>query len=216
MRVAIIAAVAIALGVLVARLPAGPASQPPSASFHMKSSAGHRPVPQRFAYKNVVRQHDMQPTDAGYDPVALLQEEQGALTVNEIFEREPKDPYFAPTLEKRIETALENVFRELAIEDKVRGVDVECKTLSCRTRIELATSDGAKVYEDINGILLGDVQEPGIDDSDPSRTYVTFGNLYRPAMRNEESYRRFVAEGMGPPLEYAKQRLTKARDEARR
>lgn len=215
MRGAVIFALAVALGVGVARLRTRPQSPSSLSPVDQKTSEDHNPVPQRFEYKQVVHQRDIEPSDTRYDPVSLLREEQGELTTKELFEREPKDAHFAPVLERRIESALETVFHELELDDKIGRVQVECKTLSCMTRIEVAKSDGAHVYDEINGILLGDVQEPGIDDTDPNRTYVTFANLYRPEMRNDATYQRFVAEGMGPPLEYAKQRM-KARDESRR
>jgi hypothetical protein len=103
--------------------------------------------------------------------------------------------------------ALVTAFRELELEGKIRRIETECKTLSCYTRIEVSKEDGWDVYNAINGVLLGDAQEPGIDESDPERTYVTLGNLYRASTRDDSEYDRFVNEATRPSLDAAKQRL---------
>jgi len=109
-------------------------------------------------------------------------------------------------MEKRIQAVLEIAFRELSLEERVRAVHTECKTLSCYTRIEVTMADGPRVYDAINGILLGDVQTPHLDETDPDLSYVIITNLYRPDTRDEAYYKRFLDEGMRPGLEYAKQK----------
>jgi hypothetical protein len=112
--------------------------------------------------------------------------------------------------------ALSTALRELELEDKVRAIKTECRTLSCYTRIEVLKGDGWRVYDALNGVMLGDVQEPGIDESDPDHTYVTFGNLYRASTRDDAEYESFKSEAIRPSLDAAKQRMAESRDEAPR
>lgn len=159
-----------------------------------------------------VRQLDLDATDARYDAY-LLSKETDELSAKDIFEREPRDPAFAPTLEKRMSAALATAFRELDLEGKIVAIETECKTLSCYTRIEVSKEDGEQVYDAINGVMLGDVQAPGIDESDPERTYVTIVNLYRASTRDDAEYEKFLREATRPSLDAAKQRIEDARRE---
>ena len=52
--------------------------------------------------------------------------------------------------------------------------------------------------------------------SDPARTYVTIGNLYRASAREDAYYDEFVKAATRPSLDAAKQRMAESRDEARR
>lgn len=171
----------------------------PSRPAASRSSAGfrsHATVPQR----------DLAPSHAHYDPVARLREEPD-VTVKEIFEGEPRDPVFAPVLERRVQAALDTITRELALDDKILDVHVECRTLSCYTSIQVPRADLEEVYGQVNGILLGDAQMPGMSTAmDPELGEVTIYNAYRPATRDDAYYQRFVEEAIRGPLELSKQR----------
>lgn len=206
MRLAVIVVVGIAVGVIAAQFwghrasrPAGSASDaepvsrtgsaaPPAARW---SAAPREPsVPQR----------DLAPSDRRYNPIALLREEEGT-TIKEIFEREPRDPAFAPVLEQRASVALGRVFQELRLDGKIRGVQTECKTLSCYTFIEVDDADVEQVYDQVNGILVGDSQAPGFVRAAKDRpSGVTLYNLYRPDTRDDGYYRRVLEEAMQPAL----------------
>jgi hypothetical protein len=217
MRIGIIVVVGVIVGIVLARVCAldgrvSVAARPTTstdttASARTGWSAPVRSVP--------VRQRDLEASDARYDAV-LLSKENEDLSTKEIIEREPRDPAFAPTLEKRMHASLAVAFRELELEGKITSVETECKTLSCSTRIEVAREHGWEVYNALNGVMLGDVQEPSIDESDPHKTYVTFSNLYRAGTRDDAYHDEFVKQATRPSLDAAKQRMTEARNEARR
>lgn len=163
-----------------------------------------------------VRQRELKPTDARYDPVALSQEAADELTALEIFEGEPRSPELAPLLEGRTRSSLDGVLRELGLVERTRGITIECRTLSCRTQIEVSKADGPQLYDQLNGILLGDVQSPSLDTSDPAVSRVVLVDLFRRETTDEAYYRRFVEEAMRPALDYIKQRYAGSGDAARR
>jgi hypothetical protein len=161
------------------------------------------------------RPRDIPPTDRQYNPLALLQEDPD-LPFKDIFEGEPRDLQFATTMEKRVRDVLDVIFAELKLDDKIRNVEIECKTLSCYTRIEVADEDVGSVYDRINGILLGDQQAPGImrRSATEHSSAVTIYNLYRPETRDDAYYKRFLDEAMRVPLELSKKRFLKAQSGA--
>jgi hypothetical protein len=162
-------------------------------------------------YRATVAQRELSPSDARYDPVARIAEEPD-LTLKEIFEGEPRDPQFAPVLEHRIQAAVDVIARELLLGDKIRKVHVECRTLSCYTSIQVPQADVRDVYEQINGILLGDFQMPDMSkNAGVELGEVTIYNIYRSATRDDAYYKKFVEEAMQAPLELAKQRLAQRR-----
>lgn len=59
----------------------------------------------------------------------------------------------------------------------------------------------------LNGVILGDMQEPGIDTSDPVHPAVTIYNVFRPGSREDGGYRLILDKGMQPSIEYTKQQL---------
>ena len=217
MRTAIFVLVGIVVGVAVARLRTtgkSPSRREAPVMSAVEAASPEASMPMGSAYRDGVRQRDLSPKDGRYDPVALLEEDE-SLSAKEIFENEPRDPLFAPIMEKRAQAVLEIVFRELEIEHKIREIHVECKTLSCYTYIEVSKADGRDVYVDINGILLGDVQTPGlVNDGDRDMSRVTIYNLHRPATRDVAYYQRLLEETMRPPLEYVKQRRRQGSNEA--
>lgn len=166
MRVAVFVLVGITVGVLGARLCGHGTSPPAVAPGAPASASGSSPAPPPLARWSAVSrepsvtQRDLAPSDRRYNPVALLREEEG-LTLQEVFEREPRDPTFAPVLEQRAHDVLDRVFKELRLDGKIRGVHTECRTLSCYTFIKVDDSDVEHVYDEVNGILIGDSQSPG-------------------------------------------------------
>lgn len=216
MRLALMIVVGAVVGLLLARMSchegsarqhqnlAGPPTERRTAPLHVPATMAT--VPQR----------ELQASDRRYDPLLLLKESNGELTPKEVFEGEPRDPAFAPILERRQHTALDTALRELGFDDKEVHMEIECKTLSCGTRIEIAKQRGQRLYDALNGVMFGDLQEPGINDSDPDHTYVTLTNLYRPESRDENRYNDFFNAATRPSLDAAKQRLAKAPDEAPR
>jgi hypothetical protein len=217
MRIVVFVVVGIVVGVVIARMRTddGRAAVEAGSAAAAGSTASARARWTGPVQSGSVRQRDLQATDSRYDAFLLSKENQ-ELSAKEIFDSEPRDPAFAPTLEKRVHDALATAFRELELEDKIQGVKTECKTLSCYTRIEVSKEHGWEVYNAINGVMLGDSQEPGIDESDPQHTYVTFGNLYRASTRDDAEYDKFLRGATKPSLEAAKQRLVDARHEAPR
>jgi hypothetical protein len=163
-----------------------------------------------------VRQKTLSTTDAHYDPVMYMQQEGGALDPKEIYRSEPRDSKFAPIFEKRLDTTWRTVLDELGLTKAVKAVHVDCKTLSCITTIEAAPgTDVRELYNDLNGIGVGDAQQPGMDVSDPDHPQVTIYNLYRPDSREDGKFQQIMDGGMRPALELVKQRLAKDKpDEA--
>jgi hypothetical protein len=221
MRLVVIVIVGIAVGLIAARLraPASAPAAPPAASA--RGSAPAAPPPARWAAplrEPSVPQRELAQSDRRYDPLALLREERDAgITTKDIFEREPRDAAFAPVLEQRAHAALDRVFQELRLEDKVRDVRTECRTLSCYTFIEVDDPDVEHVYDRINGILIGDSQSPSLVRAAKGRPAgVTLYNLYRPAARDDAYYRKLLEEAMQPPLELAKKRYLEGQDAAGR
>ncbi len=216
MRLGFFVLIGVIAGILLARMGGDDERSAVDARPHsaLRTGRGPRALWTGPVQTGTVVQRDLATTDSRYDAF-LLSRENEELSTKEIFEREPRDPAFAPTLEKRMHDALVTAFRELELEGKIRGVETECKTLSCYTRIEVSKEDGWDVYNAINGVLFGDAQEPGIDESDPELTYVTLGNLYRASARDDAEYDKFVSEATRPSLDAAKQRLEDSHSEAR-
>jgi hypothetical protein len=219
MRLAVFVLVGITVGVLGARLCGRGTSPPMMAPTVPASASGSSPAsPPPLARWSAaprepsVLQRDLAPSDRRYNPVALLREEEG-ITIQEVFEREPRDPTFAPVLEQRAHDALDRVFKELRLDGKVRAVHTECRTLSCYTFIELDDSDVENVYDEVNGILIGDSQSPGfVRAASGKPAGVTIYNLYRPDTRDNDYYRKFLDEATQPALDLAKQRYLKEQD----
>jgi hypothetical protein len=69
------------------------------------------------------------------------------------------------------------------------------------TTIEVAPEEALAVYELVNGIMLGDMQSPEVNEIDG---IITFVNLYRSDVRQSDYYARFVAAALEPPLALAK------------
>jgi hypothetical protein len=184
---------------------------------HALMEMRQRPMPPTVTREPRITQRNLEATDARYNPVELIQElRHEGLTLRDIFEREPRDPQFAPVLERRVNIMLKQALQELQLEGLVHGVKAECKTLSCYTFISVDSTDAERVYEAINGVLLGDSQAPSVVTSSKDRPAgVTIYNLYRPDARTEAGHARFLEEGMRPGLEMAKQRTLGASDAAR-
>lgn len=121
------------------------------------------------------------------------------------FTAEPRDPVFAPILEQRIRAILDRVIRELELDDVVRGVQIECKTLSCETVLEVDRAYAAQVYELTSGILLGDSQRPGLAHVDAARSHVTLYTQYRADVREDGYHEMFLDLAVWPVLEALKQ-----------
>jgi hypothetical protein len=153
-----------------------------------------------------VSQRDIAPTDPRYDAFELSREDD-EMAFKDIFERESRDLAFAPVMEKRIHDALHLVFHELQLEARVRAMHTSCRTLSCLTTIEVAKAEGEQVYNEINGILLGDGQNPELVDSpDAALSEIKIYNIYRAQTRDEGYYKQFLDEAMRPALESSKLR----------
>ena len=215
MRIALFVVVGLVVGVVLARRGEDKSSVGDAAPARSRQQPVARvtwtsPMPMGH-----VLQRELPATDPRYDAVQLSKENE-ELSTKEIFDSEPRDPAFAPILEKRMHATLSTAFRELQLEDSIDAVKTECKTLSCYTRIEVSKENGWRVYDSLNGVMMGDVQEPQIDESDPEHTYVTLGNLYRASARDEAAFEEFQSAATWPSLEAAKQRLAESRDEAPR
>lgn len=218
MRLAVLVLVGITVGVLGARLcgrGTSPAAVAPTVPASVSGSSPASPPLARWlaaARQPSVPQRDLASSDRRYNPVALLREEEG-ITIQEVFEREPRDPTFAPVLEQRAHDVLDRVFKELRLDGKIRAVHTECRTLSCYTVIEVDESDVENVYDEVNGILIGDSQSPGfVRAASGKPAGVTIYNLYRPDTRDNDYYRKFLDEATRPALDLAKQRYLKEQD----
>lgn len=161
--------------------------QPPGATI-AETVTRDRP----FSYDHGgVRQRTLSPADERYNPVAFLREDD--LSPRDVFESEPRDAEFAPVLERRIQAGYQDAFVKLGIDRKIIAMDVECRTLSCYTSIDVPKGDGKYVYDRINGLLLGSLHAPGLADADsPDMASVTFYTLFEPDLRDERAYRRFM------------------------
>lgn len=212
MRMVTIMLVGIVLGVVVARgRPHRDAPLPVDPLPAAGSGATAHSTWTRFANGRAPEtppQRELQPSDPRYNPVALDEEEDGLRSAREIFEDEPRDPKFAPILEERIRATLPTVLRELSLEKQIRVLNIECRTLSCLTRLEVPSSEGRRIYQLLSGILLGDLQNPDLETakSNPDVSYVILVSLNRPDARDEAYYKRRLEESTWPALEWAKER----------
>lgn len=189
---------------------------------HLNHRLSSNPAPNSTLVRPALRaaplQRTLEPTDSRYDPVELHRESGAELLLEEIFEREPRDPAFAHVLEKRVSVAVDEIVTALDLSEVIRKVNVECRTLSCFTSIEVEKKDVTRVYDLMNGILLGDVQSPSFAHGADGSTHlgqVTFYNLYRPERRDESNHQEFLEKAMRPVLEYVREQERKAEDEAR-
>lgn len=160
----------------------------------------------RLPVEKQVRQIELNPTDVRYDPVALAQQEKDNLTTVEIFLAEPRDPSTAPILERRLTSTMQTVVDELQLGPKVKSIKVECHTLTCSTCVEVAKSDAAEIYDQLNGIMIAESQSPDIDQSGAQSSCVSIVSLMRPESRDQKYYDEFLREGMRPALEAAKKK----------
>lgn len=197
MRAGLLVCLGVAVGLWFARRDdAEPASPSATVVRERPTAAPPMPVPQR----------ELAPTDPRYDAVAYLRESAGELTPQEIFASEPRDPVVAPVFEARARDAISSALDELELASKVKSIRTECKTLSCETRLEVSEEEASEIYEAVNGIMLGDVQSPGLE-RDGDVGYVTFTNLYSPDARDDANHQRFLEAAYRPALEAAKQRM---------
>ena len=206
-RAVVLVAIGIVLGVTGAWLRSQRSVQvAPASVVASPSRLTRRPPRMPTAQTPPVRQRDLATTDPRYDPVALLAEANDELDIEDIIEREPRDPASATFLEDRARALLTDVIAELHLHDRVRAIHVDCRTLGCVTRIEVAPADVRRVYDQLNGVMLGDAQSPGEDASDPAAGYVTMATLFRPVTRDPTYYAAFVAQAVRPAVEWAKER----------
>ena len=220
MRMVVIVLIGVVLGVAVARVRAHrdaplPVEPPPAAGSETTSRSTWTRLANGRA-PETPPQRELQPSDARYNPVALDEEEDGLRSAREIFEAEPRDPKFAPILEERIRATLPTVLRELSLEKQIRVMQIECRTLSCLTRLEVPSSEGRRVYQLFSGILLGDLQNPDLETSksNPDVSYVILVSLNRPDARDEAYYKRRLEESTWPALEWAKERSRAEKEES--
>lgn len=146
----------------------------------------------RFTYNHgKVAQRDLEASDGRYNPIAYIKEDD--LLPKEVFEREPRDPRFAPVFERRIENGYTDAFRSLGIDQLVKNVKSECKTLSCYTEVEVSKTDANAVYDRINGLAIGDMSSPGQTDGESQDTaLITFYTVYAPEMRDDRAFNDFM------------------------
>ena len=209
MRLLGIIVLAVVIALLAARRTSSRAQHAPR-SAPVSSGSARIPAVVPLPRPAAVRQKGLSTSDPRYDPVAYLDEEGGALDAREVYLNEPRDPTFAPIFEKRINTTLETILDELKAKKHVKSVHVDCRTLSCSTTIEAdTTADAQELYNEINGIILGDGQQPGVDLSDPDHPQVTIVNLYRPGSRDDGNFQQILDLGMRPALDLAKKKLSK-------
>lgn len=208
MRLLGILVIAIAVGLVAARRHAESSEPPASKPVWSAPRGGRTPAPLAPPRPAPVQQRGLATTDPAYDAVAYINQEAGALDAKELYLGEPRDPKFAPIFEKRMDAAVKVALDELKLKDGVRAVHVDCRTLSCSTTIEAAPgTDVRDLYNELNGVILGDMQEPGIDTSDPEHPMVTIYNVFRPGSRDDAGYQQIIDKGMRPSIEYTKQRL---------
>lgn len=148
----------------------------------------------QFAYNHgKVPQRELAASDERYDPVAYATEDD--LLPKEVFDREPKDPRFAPVFERRIENGYADAFRTLGLEKQIKGITSECKTLSCYTEVEVSKDDADAIYDRINGLVIGDMSSPGQRDGHtPDSALVTFYTVYSPQMRDDQAFNKFMQQ----------------------
>jgi hypothetical protein len=209
MRLLGIIVLAVVIALLAARRTSSRA-QHAARSTPVTSGSARTPAVVPLPRLAAVRQKGLSTRDPRYDAVAYLAEEGGALDAKEIYLDEPRDPTFAPIFEKRINTTLETIVDELKAAKRIKAVHVDCRTLSCSTTIEAdSKADARELYNEVNGIMLGDVQQPGMDLSDSDHPQVTIYNLYRPTSRDDASFQQILDLGMRPALDLAKKRQSK-------
>lgn len=213
MKTALFVVVGIVLGVIAAKVRTSSLELVPSIpeTITTPQTSSKRTPP---VHKPGRRQRDISPTDAHYDPVSLSKEED-TLSFKDIFASEPRDPNFAPLMEKRMHDALDVIFHELELGDKAHEQHTECKTLSCYTSIQIPRADGRQLYKELSGVLLGDSQNPTlVDDADSALSDIVIYTIYHPNTRDDDHYKYFLGKGMRPSLEFVKETLMKEQHEA--
>lgn len=147
------------------------------------------------------------PRAPGYDPVRVGQVLD--LPVSAIYEREPRDPGWAPGMESQQRTLLAaelgNVFEGAAVDE------VECRTGTCRSVVRVRAGDldallqYVQVFVPLGEVVSFDVLESG---SETARVawYLSFGPRFRDLTALAEHVR-----GTKPDFEKARARWIEQR-----
>lgn len=150
------------------------------------SAGTHRGVP--LADASPVQ---LTPGAAGYDGVRAAR--WLGLTTSELFEREPRDAAWASAMEEELAHVVEGQARATGLDLQV--LDAECRTSSCRTLVEIATSDEEDALVYFQGLApLGTrLGWEAVTDADGRRA-ISFTTVFEAAMREPADYRAFFAE----------------------
>jgi hypothetical protein len=173
----------------------------PARSAAPSSGTAIAPAP-----RQLVRQRDLEASDPGYDAIQLGVEAE--LTPKEIFDSEPRDEVFATNQERLLRQTFADVFDQLAVTSSIRGVSVECRTLSCEATISLDRADSDPVYDVLNGIPFAPVVEVNapIDSEESETRSLTFVLLFKPGHRDARAFQQWQANVLWPRVERVKQR----------
>jgi hypothetical protein len=126
-----------------------------------------------------------------YNPIQLSRDED--LPMDKVFEREERDPEYAPIFETRIRNLYGTLLVRLGARDRVREIVVECKTLTCRTYFQVAKHEQEEMYDLLTVIPVAPLHSPSIlDDEDPALANVTIYSSYDPAMRDAKQFDHYV------------------------
>jgi hypothetical protein len=182
-------------------------SEPSAAETPAIVNAPPRTAPGRdspvfaLAPRQLVRQRDLEPSDPAYDAIQLGVEAE--LTPKEIFDSEPRDEAFATSQERRLRQTFADVFDRLAVTSGIRGVSVECRTLSCEATVLLDSAEGDHVYDAINGIPFAPVVEVNspTDAAESETRTMTFALLFKPGHRDARAFQQWQANVLWPRVE---------------
>ncbi|HPH64416.1 MAG TPA: hypothetical protein PLF40_01685 [Kofleriaceae bacterium] len=159
-----------------------------------------------------VKQKDLSPTDSRYDAVRLLDEEDGKLTMAEVYEAEPRDPLFAPILEKRMQVTIANVLKALQLSEKITATSVTCRTLSCIATFSIASADADSVYSLLGYVPLAEVRGPGLEvnEMNPDVSEISMKLFYSADQRDDAAFRAWQQRTLWPRVEILKRQQNEA------
>jgi hypothetical protein len=158
------------------------------------------------APRQLVRQRDLKPSDPGYDAIQLGVEAE--MTPKEIFDAEPRDERFAANQEQLLRQTFADVFERLAVTDSIRGISVECRTLSCEATVMIGRDDTASAYDALNGIPFAPVVEVNspTDSAEAETRAMTFALLFKPGHRDPRAFQQWQTNVLWPRVERIQQR----------
>ena len=136
------------------------------------------------------------PMSPDYDPVAL---HASGVRLGKLFEREPRDPQWAPAMEERTAAIIKKDLEELLPANKLSSSKIECRRMICKVEFEAEDKETlTQVNRYLGAMRLGTGRSPsGITQKTvDGRSFYTFSSLlsFEQKNRNLADHERWYGE----------------------